>query len=290
MPRIAALADIHGNLPALDAIIADLARFAPQTVIVAGDLINFGPFSSQVLERVFNLGWQVMRGNHEFYLLDYNTPRAPDHWRGYTTPRWLNETIVPELRHRVAALPDTLLLTFSDASPIRVYHGFPGNHWDGMYPSTPDHELLRQFTHTTEETVILGHVHLQQERRIHNQRQVWHLINPGSAGLPLDGIPASAPYALLDSDKHNWSVTFRRVSYDPAPLYAALDAPDYREAHGAYARLYAEEFRSAEMRIYPFHRWHSARYPHQPVTEALVDEFLALESEMTLWTPEEFRI
>jgi predicted phosphodiesterase len=81
MTRLALLADIHGNLPALEAVCADFAAFNVAHVIVAGDVINWGPFSPQVTERVMNAGWGLLRGNNEYYLLDYDTPRAPTEWR-----------------------------------------------------------------------------------------------------------------------------------------------------------------------------------------------------------------
>src|SRR3972149_5518130 len=80
MTRLAILSDLHGNLPALEAVQQDLSRFQVDYVIVAGDVIDRGPFSVQVLERVTREGWAVIRGNAEFYLLDYGTPRAPAEW------------------------------------------------------------------------------------------------------------------------------------------------------------------------------------------------------------------
>ena len=80
LTTLAVLSDLHGNLPALEAVLADLAQFQVDQAIVAGDVINWGPFSAQVMERVTAGGWAVIRGNNEFYLLDYDTPRAPAAW------------------------------------------------------------------------------------------------------------------------------------------------------------------------------------------------------------------
>jgi len=123
MTRLAILSDIHGNLPALEAVLQDLSQFTVDHVIVAGDVIDRGPFSVQVLERVTREGWAVIRGNAEFYLLDYNTPRAPAEWSDPTlfplhlrlhrqlNGRWLTA---------IAAWPDTLSLRFPDAPPRRA--------------------------------------------------------------------------------------------------------------------------------------------------------------------------
>ena len=70
MTRLAVLADLHGNLPAFEAVRTDLAQFSVDRVVVAGDLINWGPSSAEVAARVLEAGWAVIRGNNEFYLLD----------------------------------------------------------------------------------------------------------------------------------------------------------------------------------------------------------------------------
>ncbi|MFN8372996.1 MAG: metallophosphoesterase family protein [Anaerolineae bacterium] len=110
MTRLAVLADIHGNLPALEAVLADIQPFNVDQVVVAGDNINMGPYSVEVMERI--MGYAVMRGNHEYYLLDHQTPRAPAHWHDYTQPPWLNATIPARWRSVIATLPDALQLRF----------------------------------------------------------------------------------------------------------------------------------------------------------------------------------
>ena len=84
--RIALLADIHGNIHALEAVITEIERLQPDQVVVDGDLINAVPFSGPVIDRIRRLPWAVVRGNHEFYYLDHGTERAgpgrddPDRW------------------------------------------------------------------------------------------------------------------------------------------------------------------------------------------------------------------
>jgi predicted phosphodiesterase len=288
MTRLAVIADLHGNLPALEAIIDDMAQYAPDAVVVVGDLINFGPFSAEVLARVFDLGWAVIRGNHEFYLLDHDTPRAPDHWRTYTTPGWLRRTIPPDLQRRVAALPDTLTLYYPDAPPLRVVHGYPDTHWDGMYPSTPDDEAIAHYRGVREESIVCGHIHLTQTRTLRENGRCWRIFNPGSAGLPLDGRPGEAPYLILDGSVDGWQPTFVRARCDPAPLIAALSSDAYSTAHGPFAPLYADEMRTARLRVWPFNLWRAKRYPGLDATAAMSAEFLALGDGIWDWTHRDF--
>ena len=86
MTRLALLADIHGNLPALEAVIEDMAQFAVDHVVVAGDSVNWGPCSRQVMEIITERAWALIRGNNELYVLDHDTERAPPHWASFTMP------------------------------------------------------------------------------------------------------------------------------------------------------------------------------------------------------------
>lgn len=126
MTKLAILSDIHGNLPALEAVMSDLKNFEVDQIIVAGDVINFGPFSRRTAEIVIENGWPVIRGNNEYFLLDYKTPRAPDEWNdpGRFAPTvWLDKQFDQELKNVIATWPDTLNFRFRDAPPIQVFHG-----------------------------------------------------------------------------------------------------------------------------------------------------------------------
>lgn len=70
MTTLAILSDIHGDLPAVEAVLADLANFDVDHVIVPGDVISFGPFSRQTAELVIEEGWSMIRGNNEFFLVN----------------------------------------------------------------------------------------------------------------------------------------------------------------------------------------------------------------------------
>src|SRR5690606_21224585 len=104
------------------------AQFAIDRVIVAGDVVNWGPCSAEVLEIVTREGWAVIRGNNEFYLLNYNTPRQPAHWADYHLLPWLYHQLKGRWHQVIATWPDELSLQFPDAPPVRVVHDAPGDH------------------------------------------------------------------------------------------------------------------------------------------------------------------
>lgn len=272
MPRLAVLADIHGNLPALEAVIADMEAFSPDQVIVAGDSVNWGPFSREVMERITTLGWSVIRGNHEYYVLDHGTPRAPAEWEAFQLPQWTRAQLGPRWLNHVACLPDSLHLRFVDALPIRVVHGTPDHHRRGIYAQTPPETIYEWLKDIAENTLITAHTHIALERYVKG----WHIINPGTVGVPLDG-NLSARYCLLDAVEEGWRVTFRRVEYDNSAILAACQTPAFQQEVGWEAPLLLEEFKRGWSYVYAFHKWRQEHHPHQAISLDLVHAFLQIE-------------
>ena len=108
---------------------SELERLQPDYVLVNGDLINVAPYSAQVVDLIRPLGWTVVRGNHEFYYLDFGTERAvpgcedPTRWGQL---HWLVETISPAQGAYLAMLPDERTLYIPGTQPLRIAHGVPG--------------------------------------------------------------------------------------------------------------------------------------------------------------------
>jgi predicted phosphodiesterase len=267
--RLAVLSDIHGNLPALEAVLNDLTHVKVDHVVLPGDVINWGPFSAQVMERVTRGGWAVIRGNNEFYLLDYQTPRAPVEWNdGYSLLPWLHRQLNGQWQTIIAAWPDTLCLRFPDAPAIRVVHGSPRSAWEPLAWNAGEDEIATRLAGVEETTVIAAHTHLAMDRHVGG----WHVLNPGSVGVPLDGV-FSASYMLLDGDAEGWTPTFRRVAFDYEPLFEAFERQRFVETCGVIGHLVVEEFRTARLRIQPFVRWRAACCPTAPFEMRLLDEF-----------------
>lgn len=277
MTRLAILADIHGNLPALEAVMADLAGRRIEQVIVAGDLINWGPFSAQVLERVREAGWATIRGNHELVLLDYGTPREPAAWadRGaFPVPHWLQRQIPPALKLAIALWPDTLVIYPPDAPPLRIVHGSPRDHAEPIYPHITEEELTPLLAGIAETTIVAGHTHRPMDRQIGR----WHVLNPGSVGMMLDG-DHRASYLILDGDTAGWRGELRRVPYDKAPLFAEFARLGFVAECGPIGALVVEEFATARLRIAPFLRWRAALAQDTPFDDATLARFRTVDPE-----------
>ena len=185
MTRLALLADIHGNLPALEAVLARIETQAVDQVVIAGDLINWAPFSIEVLQRVSGHGWAIIPGNNEYYLLEHGTLRMPAHWRHFELLPWLNGPLQGHWRQTIACWPDELSLRFADARRCA---------WCMARLATPGAAASLAFgggggaraEGVAETTVVAAHSHLPLDRRAGR----WQLINPGTVGVPLGGEPA----------------------------------------------------------------------------------------------------
>jgi predicted phosphodiesterase len=281
--RIAMLADIHGNLAALEAVMVELERLQPDYVVVNGDLINAAPFSSEVIDLVRARNWVVVRGNHEFYYLDFGTTRAVEgstDMSRWGQLHWLVERIRPDQGAYLGMLPDERVMFIPGTQPVAIAHGVPGRNRVGFYSEQAAESIAAELTGVHVQTFVSAHTHVQVDRHVslvtqnggnlpsgsqanHNshsngERQ-WHVINPGSVGLPLNGDP-SAQFAILTSVPEEevaggWQATHYRVPYDRRPTLEAYTTTGMAAAGGVITQLFYWELVTAEAEIVLFYRW-----------------------------------
>jgi len=207
----ALLYDIHGNLPALEAVLADAARHGAGRFLLGGDYALFGAWPSETVARLEQLEHaQWLRGNTERWTA--RPQEAPDQEPQSGAIAACREALDPGTVERLAALPEQLVIDgtrFCHASAISDMRSFLPE------PREDDDELAGD---TTEPRLVFGHTHLAFRRRLARGENEIELINPGSVGLPLDGDPRAA-YALMGADGE---IEHRRVPYDRAGSAAAL--------------------------------------------------------------------
>lgn len=284
MTRLAVLADIHGNMPALEAVMADMARFRVDQVVVAGDTVNWGPFSREALEAATQRGWAVIRGNNALYALDWQTRRMPSHWAAFTLPDYLREQLGEKGMRTIACLPDTLSLRFADAPAVRVVHGIPGDHWTAIFPESPVQEVRQWLREVEEDTVIAAHSHIPLARQVDR----WRIFNPGSVGVPLDG-DRRASYMILDGDWQGWRLAaHRRVAFDYAPIFARFERDGFVERCGITGSLVIEEFRTARLQVHPWQMWKRQHHPQAEESDEMLRAFLALD-DARAYMPRSYR-
>jgi putative phosphoesterase len=194
--RVAVIADVHGNAPALEAVLAEVAREAPEVVVSCGDL-TWGAEPEAVYRLARDLEAAVfVRGNAERAVLEgtSDTPRAA----------WMQGQHDDELRAFVASFQEQAVVDVQGLGAVRFCHGSPRSDEECVTPATPE-ERVRKFMSGVEERVVASaHVHIQFDRAVAGIRS----LNPGSVGLPYEGRPG-AYWALLGP-----GVEHRRTEYD----------------------------------------------------------------------------
>jgi predicted phosphodiesterase len=194
----ALLYDIHGNLPALQAVLADAREAGAERFVLGGDYYVFGAHPAETFERLDRLDAVWIRGNTDRWAAgeDGDAPETPLVHGSLTHCRVALMGRAPEL----AGLPPNAELDgvlFCHASPQSDMESFPPG------PGPEDERLLAG---AGEKTVVFGHTHVQFQRQSNGTR----LVNPGSVGMPFDS-DTRAAYALWhDSDE----IELRRVEYD----------------------------------------------------------------------------
>lgn len=283
MTRIALLSDIHGNLPALEQVMLDMQHFAPDHVVVAGDMVNWGPFSAEVMQVIYENRWTMIRGNNEYYCINAKSPRKPDSWAGFTMLEWLHEQL-SDWHHVIAGLPDELLLLYPDAPDVHLCHGIPGDCWTGIHTSAMDSDdTVNDFLEGARaRTIFCGHTHIPLNRTVGS----YHIFNPGSVGVPLLGELVSS-YMILDGSYDGWKLTHHRtLPLDTARLYPAWESQQFIERCGIAAQMVIEEFEKARVILHSFNTWIRQEYPHAEPTVEHAKQFLQIDH--TPYTPKAY--
>jgi predicted phosphodiesterase len=214
--RVAALYDIHANLPALEAVLADATAAGAARYVLGGDYALFGPYPAETVERLRRLDADWIRGNGERWTANPGDAQGNDVVQGAI--RASQDLLGPDAVAELAALPPELEL-----GETRFVHASPPSDVRGILPQPAgdEAELLAGVTHAR---LVVGHTHLQFRRHAAGGIE---LVNPGSVGMPFDGDPRAA-YALIGDDG---DVECRRVAYDHAGSAAAVRRrfPDFGE-------------------------------------------------------------
>jgi putative phosphoesterase len=215
--RVAALYDIHGNLPALEAVIAEVDEARADLVLVGGDVVT-GPFPSETLERLGRLGDRAyfIRGNADRVLVeDVGEPTGPSPWP--ERQAWTRAQLTDEQRRLLATLAHTAAMEVGGLGEVLFCHGSPRSDEEIITRVTSPERLSEIMSGVGQRVVVCGHTHVQFDRMIGGVR----LVNAGSVGMPYEDEPG-AYWALLGPD-----VELRRTEYDLERAAAAIRASGF---------------------------------------------------------------
>ena len=200
--RVAALCDVHGNLPALEAVLAEVASLDVDRIVCGGDLVA-GPFPRECLDKLLTLGAVFVRGN-----ADRESPRAPA-----GTWEWIAASLDPPSVEFLAALPQAVSL-----GGVLYCHGSPRDDDEILTRVSPDERFRAALAGVEERIVVGGHTHVQFQRVVDGVR----FVNAGSVGIPYEG-KRGAFWALLDDE----DVDLRHTPYAVDAAVASIRTSSY---------------------------------------------------------------
>jgi predicted phosphodiesterase len=250
--RLAILADVHGNLPALEAVLEDVAKQDVDRILVAGDLTG-GPQSQEAIEWMRALNAWTIRGNREEYLAEYDAGTVPDYWREseqWAPLRWEHRHLDRAALDWIISLPGPRTFVAEGTAPIRVVHGSPNSVREPLF--SQDEAVLKWFqvsgyqeqelgpdrleavlASLVEPVLVCAHTHIAWAQ----ERKGQLVFNPGSVGAPLNG-DVRAQYALLEWRGDRWQVAHRAIPYDLERVRRVFQKSGYLAKGGPYARAW----------------------------------------------------
>jgi predicted phosphodiesterase len=204
--RVAAIYDIHGNLPALEAVVGDIRRAEVDCVVVGGDVLP-GPMPRETLAYLLGLDipMQFIQGNGDRVVLEQRAGResaeVPEQFREVI--RWNARQVDPEHGRLLASWPGTLRLQIRELGEVLFCHATPRNDTEIFTRLTHEDRLLPVFEGLSASVIVCGHTHMQFDRIVGTTR----VVNAGSVGMPFQ--EPGAYWLLLGP-----GVELRHTSYD----------------------------------------------------------------------------
>lgn len=223
--RIAALYDIHGNLPALEAVLQEIRQAGVGRVVIGDDVVP-GPMPREALARLLDSDLPVhfIQGNGEAAVLAWmagvETGNVPQRFQ--EAVRWVAQQLQPGYEKVLARWPKTLRLEVDGLGEVLFCHATPRNNTEVFTRLTPDERLLPVFEGVNAPLVVCGHTHMQFDRMIGKVR----VVNAGSVGMP-HGKPG-AFWLLLGPH-----VQLRQTAYDLAKAADRIRGTKYPQAQEA---------------------------------------------------------
>lgn len=283
---VAALYDIHGNLPALEAVLTDVRRAKVDAVVVGGDVVP-GPMASECLALLGQLEvpTHFLRGNGEVAVRDILRGKTPAHLPEpvLKTLRWSADSLPAVQREFIATWPQIVKLSIIGLGDVLFCHGSPRSVHENITEQTPEKALEPTFQGIDASCVVGGHTHMQFDRRLDALR----LVNAGSIGMPF-GAPGAywallGPGVALQRTVYDLDAAAKRIrstAYPGAADFAASYVLHPPSAKEMMARFEARPFEVIHT------AWASEAPPHGAFDDFVVLDAVAQRSRFFMRTEE----
>ncbi len=219
--RVAILADIHGNLPACEAVLEDIARQSPDYIVAAGDLALRGAHPKETVDLLYDRCDSLLMGNTDCYLSgNYlgGAYREREHWKSDLL-QWTRDQLGSERVKQMGELPFSVRYSPRRGQDLFVCHANPRNLEESLDPTLDDSALKKYFQHVDAAAVAFGHLHFPYRRRLGRML----IADVASAGIPRDGDLRPA-YGVFTYTPKGWRVQIRRVRYQVRKATQAIAA------------------------------------------------------------------
>jgi putative phosphoesterase len=225
--QITVFGDIHANLPALEAVFADMEARKLNNLYCLGDLVGYGVWPNEVIAAIRQRNIPTIMGNYDQGVgqdsddcgCAYKTPEAQA--LGVRSITWSNDHTTAENKAYLRQLVDKIPLQMGELKVVLV-HGSPRKVNEYLYEDRPEASLERLLDMVEADVLVCGHTHLPYHRVLASGR---HVINAGSVGKPKDNNP-QACYLVLTAEGKDLSAEFIRVPYDVEQAAQAIEATE----------------------------------------------------------------
>lgn len=234
MQRITIFGDIHGNLPALEAVLADIDAHEPSPLYCLGDLVGYGTFPNEVTQIIRERKIPTIMGNYDQGVGNssddcgcaYTSKEAEA--LGKRSIAWTNQHTSEDNKLFLRQLPANIPLRLGGLRVLLV-HGSPRKINEYLFADRPDATLERLLDLADADVLVCGHTHIPYHRILPSGR---HVVNAGSVGKPKDG-NSQACYVVLEANNSELQVIFRRIQYDIESAARAIEdsmmPPEYAQ-------------------------------------------------------------
>ena len=237
MNQLTIFCDIHANLPALDAVLADMDARALANRYCLGDLVGYGTFPNEVVAAIRAHGFPTLMGNYDQGVGNdsddcgcaYKDPVSEA--LGKRSIAWSNAQTTADNKAFLRALPAHIPLQLGELR-VMLVHGSPRRVNEYLFIDRPDSSLERLLDMVEADIMVCGHTHLPYHRVLPSGR---HVVNAGSVGKPKDGDPRAC-YVVLEAAGRDLKVEFMRVAYDIETAAQAIEASEMPHEYAAMLR------------------------------------------------------
>ena len=235
MNRITIFGDIHGNLPALEAVFTDIDNQRTNPLYCLGDLVGYGTFPNEVIGTIRERNIPTLMGNYDQGVGNssddcgcaYTSKEAEA--LGKRSIAWTNKNTTDENKQYLRQLVNHIPLQLEGLCVLLV-HGSPRKINEYLYEHRPDATMERLLDLAEADVLVCGHTHIPYHRILPSGR---HVINAGSVGKPKDKNPAAC-YVVMEATENDLNVEFRRVPYD---IERAAQAIEVSEMPNEFAQM-----------------------------------------------------